>query len=146
MKLSREHAAKQAKRLQANAMLIPQSPEGKTEIVECLIRHCDSPEHAERTMTELLDGARDPRNITAEIAEAARLTRKGAPLPAGCERCRYTDADTGQVEYRPHVSGTRSGYDFAERCGCARGLALAARDAEHRPQRKPELSMKGAGE
>lgn len=130
MKLTREQAAKQAKRLQANALLIPQSPEGKTEIIECLIRHCDSPEHAERTMTELLDGAKDPRNITAEIAEAARLTRKGPGLPEGCDRCRVTDPFTGEVKYLPYLGEFRNGYDRAFRCACARGKALAALDAK----------------
>lgn len=139
MKISEAAAKKQAKRLMANPMLAPQSPEGQLEIMNCLMRHCESPEHAERTMTELLDGTRDPRNITAEIAAAARLTRKGAALPAGCDRCRYTDVDTGQVQYYAHVSGTRNGYDYAERCGCARGRAL--RHLDTAPPPKQELAM-----
>lgn len=141
MKLTRDIAKKQAKRIAANPMLTPQSEQGVTELVDCLMRNCTSPEHAERTMTVFLDTARDPRNLTAELADAARQSRQDVAFPPGCSRCTLMpDEHTGEPRYASHVPArTIGGYDCVVRCGCERGQALRARDR----QRAAESQAKG---
>jgi hypothetical protein len=120
-KLTRDIARKQAKRLQSSPVLVPQADDGMTEILDCLQRHCRDGAHAERTMTRLLDSAKNPRNITAEIARCAAETREkqAEPLPDRCASCPPGD--------RVIVDGPK--YSSVGRCGCARGEALKARDA-----------------
>ncbi len=127
-KITRDEAKKQVKRLLSSPMLAPQSKEGGEEIMDCLLRHCKSPDHAERAMTLFLDTARDPRNLTAELSAAAMATRQEAVLPDGCDLCAYTDFETKARHYRPHVTATVKGYDVARRCTCKRGEYLFASD------------------
>lgn len=131
MKITRESAQKQAKRLMACPALAPQSTEGKQEVVDCLMRHCQSPEHAAEVMTAFLDTAIDPRNITAELASIARQSRQDDALPVGCGLCTLApDMHTGAPRYAAHVPVTRNGYDFAIRCACERGRVLKSRDCK----------------
>ena len=137
MSLTREEAKQQAKRLTACPALMPQSKEGMSEVVDCLMRHCHSQEHASLAMTEFLDKAIDSRNTTAELAAIARQTRQVESFPLGCHRCTLDpDVDTGEPRYLSHVSATRGGYDVAVRCGCPRGRALAAKDAQRIAEEK----------
>jgi len=138
-KLTREIARKQAARLQSNPMLAPQSDDGRREIVDLLLRNCQSGEHAEAVMTAFLERARKVENVTAEIATIARATATAEQAPAGCERCYLgPDVSTGEVRYAAHVSRIVGGYDVATRCdgiggiGCPRGQWLSARDRERR--------------
>jgi hypothetical protein len=144
MKLTRKEAQQQAKRIAANPMLIPQTDDGAKELVDCLIRHCANTDHAERAMTAFLDGARDPKNLTAELAACAAATRQADSLPPGCERCRYEDPETGETRYRSHLSRTVRGYDVSQRCTCERGQALAAGDRRRDEElRKTHNSLGG---
>lgn len=130
MKLTREVAREQAARLQASVMLAPQSDVGRSEIVECLLRNCSDREHAEQTMTLVLDNARDIRNLPAEIASIAQRTRNPGQPPPGCEQCTLgEDRETGARKWLPYVSRDYKGYAFAGRCTCDRGKWLATQDA-----------------
>lgn len=129
MELTRESARRQAMRLQSSALLAPKSDEGRTEIIDCIMRHCQSAEHAELVMTAVLDGSIDVKNMTAEIAAVAKRTRKAEVPPNGCERCAIDpDINTGESRWSPYVSVSRNGCAFARRCDCARGRWLAAAD------------------
>jgi hypothetical protein len=113
-------------------MLAPQTLEGKKEIVECLLRNCQSEEHAVTVMTRVLDGAlRVEGPITAWIASVARQTQTYDRAPAGCDLCYLgPDVTTGEVRWAEHVSVQIGGYDCARRCTCDRGGWLAAKDLE----------------
>jgi hypothetical protein len=142
-KLSRTDAQAQGRRLQANPMLAPQSKEGVTEIVDCIMRNCRDVEHAVRTMTAVLDNCTDPRNLTAEIKRAAgEALNVPQALPDGCEVCHLEpDPLTGAARWMAHVPGERKGYSCAVRCTCARGQWLSRRDQERSADhlaRKPE--------
>jgi hypothetical protein len=137
-KFTRSMAQKQAARLQACAMLAPQSDEGRKEVIECLLRHCQSEEHAAETMTKFLDGALHVQNLTAELAALARETQRQEEPPVGCQECYLgPDVSTGEVRWAAHVGFERDGLWFSHRCSCPRGRWLAAKDAE-RAQAKPE--------
>lgn len=117
--LTRDEARVQAKRLQVSPVLAPQSAEGRKEVVDCLMRNCEDIEHAERAMTAALDGCVDPRNFAAELAIAAKGTRKSnIVLPEPCPECPEDD----------YVPFERNGYSGVGRHNCARGLALRERD------------------
>lgn len=143
-KLSRTDAQAQGRRLQANPMLAPQSIEGVKEIVDCIMRNCQDVEHASRTMSQVLDNCRDPRNLTAEIKAAAVETlRIPQAVPGGCEVCRLEpDPLTGAARWMAHVPLERNGYTYAVRCSCARGQWLKRRDQERETEqqcaRQPE--------
>lgn len=138
-RLTREKAQEQAARLMANPMLAPQSKEGKKEIVDCLLRHCQGEEHAADVMTRFLDTARDPRNLTAEIAAMARETQTAEEAPAGCFGCEIgEDPNTGEMRWASHVPRDgKGGISCAVRCECDRGLWFTAKDRE-RAQAQPE--------
>ena len=128
-KLTRDHARRQANRLQACPMLAPQSDEGKREVVDCLMRHCQSAEHAETVMTQFLDGALHVQNSIAELAAIAHASRQNDQPPPGCDLCYLgPDFSTGEVRWAAHVSVDRNGLAFARRCSCARGQYLNAAD------------------
>lgn len=117
--LSRTNAAAQARRLQANPALAPQSDEGRREVVDCILRHCIDVEHAARTMTQVLDSAADARSLTAEISAAAAATRVIAfDLPTPCQSC--PDGDWVRID--------RAGISSVARHDCPRGIALRNRD------------------
>lgn len=146
MRITRESAQKQAKRLMACPALAPQSDEGKREVVDCLMRHCQSPEHAAEVMTAFLDTAIDPRNITAELASIARQSRLDDALPTGCPACTLEpDEATGAPRYASHVTGERNGYDIAARCKCPRGISLKERDRKRDADEAAERSRRFAG-
>jgi len=130
-KLTRSEAQEQAARLMACPMLAPQSPEGRREIVDSLLRHCVDQAHAERTMTRFLDTAADIRGaLTAVLTQTAEETRKGPVLPDGCPEC-WTGVDpaTGKDTWAPYPRmRTIRGCDYSQRCTCARGAWLAAND------------------
>jgi hypothetical protein len=133
MSINRSDARKQAARLQASPMLQPQTDEGCREIVDCLMRHCQSAEHAAAVMTQVLDSALEVKGpITAWIASIARGSQVADQAPAGCEHCYLgPDINTGEVRWAFHVSITsRYGITSAGRCTCERGRWLAAKDAE----------------
>lgn len=140
--LTREQARKQAKRLLANAMLTPQSDDGIAEIIDCLMRHCNTAEHAGRTMTEFLDSARDPRNVTAEIAAAAERVAEPVKLPEGCDTCRYVD-ESGATGYRPHVVVANRCTEALGRCSCARGRTLLATDRKRDADQRERMASRG---
>jgi hypothetical protein len=131
-KLNRETARAQAKRLQSSPMLAPQSDDGRKEIIDCLMRNCDDAEHAESTMTQVLDNCDDPRNLTAEIRAAAVATlHRSESVPDGCDVCRLMpDPLTGAARWMAHVPFERNGYSYAVRCNCERGRWLKRRDHE----------------
>jgi hypothetical protein len=129
MKLTREYARQQAARLQACPMLVPQSDKGRAEIIDCLLRHCQSAEHSAAVMTQFLDGSLNVRNPVAELATIARATQTTDQPPAGCDGCYLgTDIDTGEVRWAAHVFVERNDISFARRCLCARGRYLRAAD------------------
>lgn len=134
MKLTREFARKQAARLQSNPMLAPQSEEGRTELVDCLMRHCQDDEHCVRTMTAFLENVRKIEGaMTAELVTWARETIDYGQPPPGCEHCRIGEDLAGVMQYHTHVTGMRAnGTTFATRCSCARGHWYEARDAERK--------------
>lgn len=129
-KLTRDHARRQANRLQACPMLAPQSDEGKREVVDCLMRHCQSAEHSETVMTQFLDGALHVQNSIAELAAIAHATRQNDQPPPGCDRCYLgPDVFTGEVRWASFISvDRRDGLSSAHRCSCARGQFLNAAD------------------
>lgn len=131
MKLTREIARQELARLASNPMLFPQSAEGKTELLDCLMRNCADAEHCAEVMTALLDTVEDPRSITASIATIASRTRRPDQAPPGCEQC-YAgdDVTTGAAIWLPFVSVEIRGYSCARRCSCARGRWLAERDRD----------------
>jgi hypothetical protein len=130
--LIRPDATKEAKRLQACPALAPQSDEGRKEIVDCLMRHCEDYGHASRTMTHVLDNCPEPRNLLAEIKAAAVETlHMPESVPDGCDHCRLEpDPITHKPRWMAHVPGERNGYSMAVRCACARGKWLLRRDQE----------------
>lgn len=141
-KLTREIARKQAGRLRSCPILTPRDEAAaevfRREVVDALMRNCQSGEHAETVVTQFLETARDPKNATAELVAIARATATAEQPPAGCERCYLgPDLDTGVVRYAAHVSRTVAGYDVAGRCECVRGRWLAAKDAERRRDLAP---------
>jgi hypothetical protein len=146
-KLTRDHARAQAARLQANPILAPQSDAGRTELIDCLMRNCQSSEHCAAAMTALLDGSiefpREMETTTARLAFCARRLQIAETAPAGCDRCYLgPDVTTGEIRWYAHVPGERNGYTYAARCDCERGKWLAARDRERlateaRGDRKP---------
>ena len=148
MKLTRQDAQQQAKRLQSCPMLAPQSDEGRKEIVDCLMRHCQSAEHAQAVMTQFLDEAIHVQGpVTAWLAASARQTRKSDQAPTGCARCWLgPDFNTGEVRWAAHVSTDRDGISFAMRCDCERGQWLKIRDGERRAEeQRSKPSKKGTG-
>lgn len=142
-KLTRQQAQQQVFRLTANPMLTPQSDDGLKEIVDCLLRHCESIEHAEATMTAFLDSSPNPRNVTAELAAAAKLAKSGPSLPDGCDLCRYREPLTGLIKYRSHISVVVRGYESSKRCACPRGQALEAADRRRDAEQKQRLAAQG---
>ena len=138
-KLTREHARKEGSRLQSCPMLAPQTNEGRREIVDCLMRHCQSEEHATSVMTEFLDTAVNIKGtLTSWLAAIALRTRVPDDIPPGCDRCYLgPDMSTGEVRWAAHVSfDLPSGYTASRRCTCDRGRWLSQRDAE-RPVAAP---------
>jgi len=129
MTLTREVARQQAARLQSSPMLAPQSGIGRSEIVDCLLRHCQDAQHCSDVMTTLLDAIVDPKNVTAEIAAIAGRTRRADQAPPGCERCcAGEDVATGAMTWLPFVHVKIKGYSCGRRCSCARGRWLAEGD------------------
>lgn len=130
-KLNRIDAIKQAKRLQSCPMIAPQTDEGRREIVDCLVRHCQSAEHADSVMTRFLDEALKVEGpVTAALANIARQVPSGEEAPAGCERCfSGKNPVTGEKLYAHHVGrDVPGGYSVAVRCSCERGRWLASRE------------------
>lgn len=132
-KLTRDEAQKQAKRLMANPILVPQTKDGMTEVINCLMRNCQDGPHCAETMTALLDGSvefpRDLETTTARLSYAARRLQQPEVAPAGCDRCYLgPDVTTGEIRWYAHVPGERNGYSMAVRCGCERGAWLSDRD------------------
>ncbi len=134
MKLERKEAQTQAKRLQSCPMLAPQTDDGRKEIVDCLMRHCQSVEHAVAVMTQVLDDALEVKGpITAWIASIARRTQHAEVAPDGCWRCEIgPDVETGEMRWAVHVPTEWKGYTCAGRCSCVRGRWLAGKDQERR--------------
>jgi hypothetical protein len=129
--LTREHAQRIAARIAAAPVLLPQTAEGRTELVNALLRHCGDVDHAERTMTEMLDNSPDVHNVVAELAIIARRIRTPELAPPGCAVCSLgPDPITGAARWLPYVSMDRGGCAFAGRCTCERGHWLSARDAQ----------------
>lgn len=125
--LTRRQAQKEAKRLVVNPALSPQTEDGVKEIIDCLMRHCEDQNHAERAITRFLDTAGDNRNLTAELTAAAKATGDVEPPPPGCLNC-MVDLEDG-FYYLSHIVRTSSsGIEFAGRCTCPRGRWLASRD------------------
>lgn len=146
MKLSRDDARKQGKRLQSCPMLAPQTEEGVKEIIDCLMRNCQSAEHAANVMTQVLDSALEVKGpITAWIASTARQSQIADQAPAGCDQCYLgPDMDTGEVRWAYHVPVDIGGYSRAARCCCQRGRWLYARDTQ-RFAEQPEEPRKQRG-
>lgn len=144
-KLKESQAAKEAQRLVANPMLSPQTKEGVDEIIACLMRHCKDQEHAKRTMTVFLDTCKDPRNVTAEIADAAKGTAMAGEAPPGCPRCTLDPhSETGEPRYTSHVINAIIGdYEVATRCSCVRGRWLASRDLQRAKDARDSQETRG---
>jgi len=144
-KLTREYARAQVQRLLANPMIAPQSDEGAREIIDCLMRHCETAEHAQATMTIFLDQTPEPRNVTAELASAAQRALNGPILPPGCEACAYKDPLTGVTLYYSHLAIDGAGkYSAVVRCTCARGKLLQAADRQRDEAQKAKLAAQGS--
>ncbi len=135
--LTRELARQQAARLQSSPMLAPQSDEGRREVVNVLMRHCQNAEHAEMVMTALLEECRDPRNLTAELVAIARNTKRKEDLPAGCDACSAGNDLDGVPSWLPFVVVEINGYSSGRRCTCARGRWLFARDRQREAEQLP---------
>ena len=140
MKLTRQVAQRQAARLQACPMLVPQSDEGRREVVDSLLRNCQSEEHCVAVLTEFLDTALHVQNVTAELAAIARRTQRSDQAPAGCAQCDLgPDPFSGEQRWAAHLAEERG----ARRCECDRGRWLAAREHERTADSKPR--KKGGG-
>jgi hypothetical protein len=141
--LTREQAQKVARRIAGAPALLPHSPEGRTELVDAILRHCSDYSHAQKVMTELLDSALKPVNMIAALAAIAARTRRPDQAPPGCDKCSLgPNRTTGELEYLSHVSVTIRGYSTAKRCDCARGQWLAEGD---RARALQEAETTGAG-
>jgi hypothetical protein len=57
--------------LNAAPALAPRTEGGCIEIVDCLMRHCQSDQHAECVITELLETAVRLQNLVAELVAIA---------------------------------------------------------------------------
>jgi hypothetical protein len=144
--LTRAIAQQVAARIAAAPALLPQTPEGRTELVDAIMRHCGDSIHANSVMTELLDSSLNPVNLIAEIAAIANRTRRPEQPPPGCNRCYFgEDLATKTITWLPYVSLTIRGYGCARRCSCPRGRWLSAKDSEREnevslpPQKKREF-------
>jgi len=140
MPLTREQAQRVAARIAAAPALLPQTAEGRTELVDAILRHCSDADHAKNVMTEVLDGALKPVNLVAEIAMIAGRTRRPDQPPPGCQQCDVgEDITTGATRWSPFVHVQIRGYSAARRCDCARGRWLAARDQERQLGETPQM-------
>jgi hypothetical protein len=138
--LTRELARQQAARLQSSPMLAPQSDEGRREVVNILMRHCQNAEHAATVLTALLEECRDPRNLTAELVAIARNTKRKDNLPPGCDACYAGEDLDGAPSWLPFVTVQIRGYSAGRRCACARGQWLSARDRQREAEQLPGRS------
>jgi hypothetical protein len=142
--ITRQIAQHVAARIAAAPALLPQTAEGRTELVDALMRHCSDASHANAVMTELLDSSLNPVNLIAEIAAIAGRTRRPDKPPPGCERCCMgEDLGTKTITWLPYISVTIRGYECAQRCSCARGAWLAERDREREQEREIEHRPRG---
>lgn len=61
-------------------------------------------------------------DIEDKTSRRGNLKPPAAPLPSGCATC----------SGRPWVTVIANGIAYSQRCGCERGEALRAKDAERR--------------
>jgi hypothetical protein len=144
--LTRDFAKKQCKRLAAVPIYQPQSDDAAKEILDALMAHCQSREHAEHVMTTFIQTARDVKNVVAEFISIARDTGEAfGTLPDGCDDCRIgKDPFTGEMRWATHLPAVQGGYTCAVRCTCKRGQILAQRDAARRGERRRSPDMQRA--
>lgn len=131
MSATEKHITEQCKRLAAVPVLMPTTTDGKREIREALLRHCQSNEHATATVTAFLENSIECRNIVAELVQIARASRRADDPPPGCDRCWLgPDPYTGEARWAAHVQVNRNGFECAVRCTCERGKWLAAESSK----------------
>lgn len=108
------------------------------EILEALLRNCQSDEHAGEVVTKFIETPHFPGDIIADLVSIARATQKFDQPPAGCEDCAIgPDITTGEMRWSAHVTGTRpDGATFAQRCSCVRGAWYRNADASPRTDPK----------
>jgi hypothetical protein len=113
MKIGREFAKQQIVRLSA-CSYFPTIDGGIRELVDTLVKHTKSEEHARRVIALALETSSNCPT-PYDLVQLCRGTGEGSALPNGCREC-------GGGYWRLTAAG-------ATRCDCARGKALAAMDA-----------------
>lgn len=138
MSATEKHVKTECKRLAAAVMIEPKSAEGKREVVDALLRNCQSDEHVTSVMTAFLEGSRECQNLIAELVSIARRTQTTDQAPAGCDTCLLgPDLETGEMRWAPHVAVVTGSNTAATRCSCDRGRWFAAKDVERRSLAPP---------
>ena len=119
----------QIKRLAGKAKFPGFEVTGQLELARIAKEHARDLTHLREVITEISetwDHCPDAGELKAALKGASGRQTTEADLPAACSACKG----------RPWVIAEMGGYEYAKRCDCARGLFLAAKDAERRKAAK----------
>lgn len=110
------------------------------EVLDALLRNCQSDEHAEEVVTAFIEKPHFPGDVIADLVAIARVTQKLDQPPAGCGICEIgADITTGEMRWAAHVTGIRAnGTTYAARCACARGQWYRNADGATAPKAEPQ--------
>lgn len=110
------------------------------EVLEALLRNCQSDEHATAVVTAFIESPHYPGDVIADLVAIARRTEQHEQPPAGCDHCAIgPDVSTGEMRWASHVSlELASGVSYAARCQCPRGLWLLKQDAKRANEPAPQ--------
>src|ERR1035441_8417824 len=104
-KTTRKHAKAQCQRLLSSyPILSPKDPAAAitqaTEVVDTLLRECQSDEHVTQVIDAFLTTALHCENVVAELVLYAGKTQRGDVAPPGCTECDLgEDRDTGEQRW-----------------------------------------------
>jgi hypothetical protein len=130
MSATEQCVKEQCKRLSSLPSLEPKTKEGKREIIDALLRNCQSNLHVGEVITRFLEHEENPYNVIAALIRIAWETRRPDEAPPGCDSCALgPDEFTGEMRWTAWIGKDRSdGISYAVRCCCERGRWLRERD------------------
>jgi hypothetical protein len=128
---------------------MPETEEGKQQIVEALVEHCANQQHVTRVLRQFIRTVEECRNIVVTLIRIAEETLPLEEPPDGCEKCLDPNwlppdhplvrcLDRPPPKWVNFLSIERNGYSAAARCTCPRGRWFRQKDRENDTGQKAE--------